>query len=391
MTRPLPLALALVVTVLASACSQPQPQAPPASTSSPPAPKANVTTSSFGKLPDGTAVDLFTLTNAKGTKLRVTNYGGIITSLEVADRKGQLGDVVLGHETLEGYVKAHPYFGAIVGRYGNRIAKGRFTIDETTYKLAVNNGPNHLHGGLKGFDKVVWKATPFEREGEVGVIFTHVSPDGDEGYPGRLDARVTYALNDANELAIDYHAKTDKATHVNLTQHSYFNLAGDGSGDVLGHELTLNADRYTPVDATLIPTGTLAPVDGTPFDFRKPTAIGARIDAAHPQIKHGGGYDHNFVTNRTGGEMALVARVREAGTGRVMEVRSTEPGVQFYTGNFLDGSITGKAGHVYGKRTGFCLETQHFPDSPNQPSFPSTLLRPDGEYKTRTVFAFSTE
>jgi aldose 1-epimerase len=372
-----------------SACSQPQPPAPAAS-QAPPAPKATVATAPFGKLPDGTAVDLFTLTNAKGTRVRVTNYGGIITSLEVADRGGALADVVLGYDNLDGYLKSTPYFGSIVGRYGNRIAKGRFTIDGTKYKLAINNGPNHLHGGVKGFDKVVWKAAPFERAGEVGVVFTYVSADLEEGYPGRLDSTITYTLTDANELSFDYRATTDKPTHVNLTQHSYFNLAGDGTGDILGHELTLNADRYTPVDATLIPTGELAPVAGTPFDFRQATAIGARIDAPHPQIKFGGGYDHNFVVSREGDGLVLVARVREPKTGRVLEVRSTEPGVQFYTGNFLDGSITGKAGHVYQKRTGFCLETQHFPDSPNKPAFPTTLVRPGTEYRSRTVFAFST-
>jgi aldose 1-epimerase len=376
-----------VALIVLSACSQPQP--PAAATSQGRAPKAAVTTAPFGKLPDGTSLELFTLTNAKGTRVRVTNYGGIITSLEVADRTGQLGDVVLGYDTIDGYLKSSPYFGSIVGRYGNRIASGRFTIDGTTYKLAINNGPNHLHGGIKGFDKVVWKAAPFERTGEAGIVFTHVSPDGDEGYPGRLESTITYTLTDANQLAFDYRAATDKPTHVNLTQHSYFNLAGDGSGDVLGHELMLNADRYTPVDATLIPTGELAAVAGTPFDFKTPTAIGARIDDAHPQIKFGGGYDHNFVVNRDGDGLVLVARVREPKTGRVMEVRSTEPGVQFYTGNFLDGSITGKGGHVYRKRTGFCLETQHFPDSPNKPAFPSTLVRPGTDYRTRTVFAFS--
>jgi aldose 1-epimerase len=383
-THFLPTFVALVVL---SGCSQPQP--PAAATSQAQTPKATVTSAPFGKLPDGTSLQLFTLTNAKGTRVRATDYGGIITSLEVADRTGQLGDVVLGYDSIDGYLKSSPYFGSIVGRYGNRIAKGSFTIDGTGYKLAVNNGPNHLHGGIKGFDKVVWKAAPFERAGEAGIVFTHVSADGDEGYPGRLEATITYTLTDANELAFDYRATTDKPTHVNLTQHSYFNLAGDGSGDVLGHELMLSADRYTPVDATLIPTGELAAVAGTPFDFKTPTAIGARIDDPHPQIKFGGGYDHNFVVNRDGDGLVLVARVREPKTGRVMEVRSTEPGVQFYTGNFLDGSITGKGGHVYRKRTGFCLETQHFPDSPNKPAFPSTLVRPGNEYRTRTVFTFS--
>ena len=345
---------------------------------------------SFGTLPDGTAVELFTLRNSSGMEVKVTNYGGIITELKVPDRDGTIDDVTLGYDSIDGYLESSPYFGAIIGRYGNRIAKAQFELDGKTYKLPANDGPNTLHGGNVGFDKVVWQAEPFEREGERGLVLTHTSPDGDQGFPGTLEARVTYTLTDKNELIFDYHGTTDKPTVVNLTQHAYFNLAGDGSGDVLGHELTIAADRYTPVDGTLIPTGELASVEGTPFDFRTKTAIGARIDADHEQIKFGGGYDHNYVLNRDGDGLQLAARVEEPKTGRVMEVHTTEPGVQFYSGNFLDGSITGKNGHVYGKRNGFCLETQHYPDSPNQPSFPSTTLEPGETYTSRTVYTFST-
>jgi aldose 1-epimerase len=350
--------------------------------------RAGLTRAPFGKVADGTAVELFTLTNAAGTAVKVTNYGGIITSLRVADRSGAFDDVVLGYDALDGYLKVSPYFGAIVGRYGNRIGGAQFTLDGRTYTLAKNNGPNHLHGGIKGFDKQVWKAEPFERPGETGLVLSYTSPDGEEGYPGTLSVRVTYTLTDKSELAFDYLATTDKPTHVNLTQHTYFNLAGAGKSDVLAHEIRLNADRYTPVDGTLIPTGELAPVEGTPFDFRKPHPIGARIDAGHPQIAIGKGYDHNFVLNRQGDGLTLVARVTEAKTGRVMEVHTTEPGVQFYTGNFLDGSITGKGGRTYQQRYGFCLETQHFPDSPNKPAFPSTVLRPGQQYRTKTVYTF---
>jgi aldose 1-epimerase len=362
--------------------------APPAGGAAMSAPA--VTRAPFGKLADGSAVELFTLTNANGLEIRAISYGGIIVSLKTKDRAGKLGDITLGYDDLAGYVKQNPYFGTIVGRYGNRIARGQFTIDGKTYTLAKNNGPNHLHGGVRGFDKVVWKAEPFQKAESVGVVFSHVSPDGDEGYPGKLTARVTYTLTNKDELRVDYHATTDKATHVNLTQHAYFNLAGDGTRDILGHELRIAADRYTPVDATLIPTGELAPVEGTPFDFRKQTAIGARIEADHQQIKHGQGYDHNWVLNRTGSDLVPVIHVFEPTTGRTLDIATTEPGVQFYTGNFLDGTIKGKAGHVYKRRYGFCLETQHYPDSPNQPKFPSTLLKPGQEYKTSTVFTFGT-
>ena len=351
-------------------------------------PATSVTSTPFGKMPDGTPVDLFTLTNKNRVEIRVISLGAIIASLKVPDRTGQLADVVLGFDALEGYIKGHPYFGCVVGRYGNRIAKGRFTLDEHTYQLATNNGPNHLHGGTIGFDKHVWTAEGVK--GQNAVAFTRTSPDGEEGYPGNLKTRVTYTLNDKNELLVEYHATTDKPTPVNLTQHSYFNLAGHSAGRILDHVVMLNADRYTPVDETLIPTGELAPVAGTPFDFRKPTAIGARIDGEHPQLKNGRGYDHNFVLNRKGSGLALAARVVEPTSGRTLEVRTTEPGVQFYTGNFLDGTIKGKGGHVYEHRTGFCLETQHFPDSPNKPEFPSTIVRPGQEYRTRTMFTFGT-
>jgi aldose 1-epimerase len=351
--------------------------------------KANVTRAPFGALPDGAAVELFTLTNAGGMQIQATNYGGIVTAIKVRDRNGALGDVTLGYDSLEGYLKSSPYFGAIVGRYANRIGGAKFSLEGRTYKLAANNGPNTLHGGLKAFDKVVWNAEPFEKAGEVGVVFRHTSPDGDEGFPGALTMSVTYTLTDRNELAFDFLATTDKPTVVNLTQHAYFNLKGEGSGDVLDHTLMINADRYTPVDASLIPTGELASVANTPFDFRTKTAIGARINADHPQLKLGKGYDHNFVINGGGKELVLAARVEEPSSGRVMEVHTTEPGVQLYTGNHLDGSIVGKAERPYGERSGFCLETQHFPDSPNKPSFPTTTLRSGEEFRSRTVYAFS--
>ena len=348
----------------------------------------SVTRAPFGQTPDGEAVESFTLTNAHGIELRAISYGGIIVSLRVPDRDGRRDDVVLGHDDLAGYLAKPSFFGALVGRYGNRIAGGRFTLDGRTYTLATNNGPNHLHGGVRGFDKRVWKAQPFERPGTAGLVLTRTSPDGEEGYPGNLAVRVTYTLTDRDEVGFDYFATTDKPTVVNLTQHSYFNLAGDGKRDVLGHELMIDADRFTPVDKTLIPTGVLAAVAGTPFDFRKPAAIGARIGADDEQIRNGGGYDHNFVLNGRGEGRAPVIRVFEPTTGRTMDIATTEPGVQFYSGNFLDGSVTGKAGHVYGKRYGFCLETQHFPDSPNHPGFPSTVLRPGKEYRSKTVLKF---
>ncbi len=350
---------------------------------------STVTKASFGTTAAGQAVDVYMFTNANGVEIKAITYGGTITSLKFRTVPGRMGDVVLGFDRLDGYLKDPPYFGAIIGRYGNRIGKAQFTLDGKTYTLAANNGPNHLHGGVKGFDKVIWHAEPIESAEGVGVAFTRTSPDGEEGYPGNLTVRVSYLLTDRNELIVEYHATTDKATPVNLTQHSYFNLAGEGSGDILGHLLSINADRYTPVDDTLIPTGQLALVQGTPFDFRKPTAIGARINEDDPQLKNGQGYDHNWVLNRTTGNgLQLAARVVEPKTGRTLEIRTTEPGIQFYSGNFLDGTITGKSGHVYERRSGFCLETQHYPDSPNKPAFPSTILRPGQEYSTKTVFTF---
>jgi aldose 1-epimerase len=348
-----------------------------------------MTKSPFARTKDGISVDLITLRNDAGTEVGILTYGGVIRTLKTADRTGTFDDIVLGFDTLPLYEEKSPFFGTLVGRYGNRIANGRFTLDGQTYPLAKNNGPNHLHGGNKGWDKAVWAAgEPFQNANGIGIALSHTSADGDEGYPGTVKAVVTYTLTDSNELVIDYQATTDKPTVINLTQHSYFNLAGAKAQDVLGHELTLNADGYTTVDAGLIPLGRIQPVAGTPFDFKTPTAIGARIDDRHEQIVRGGGYDHNFVLNRTGEGLSLAARVVEPATGRTMAVSTTEPGVQFYTGNFLDGTLTGKGGRVYGRRAGFCLETQHYPDSPNRPNFPSTVLRPGQEYRSKTVFAF---
>ena len=334
----------------------------------------------------------YTLKNAHGMELRVLDYGGIIVSLAVPDRTGRVDDVVLGFDRLQAYERSSLYFGAIIGRFGNRIARGRFTLDGRTYMLATNDGPNHLHGGVKGFDKVVWKVSPFERQDSTGLVLRYTSPDGEEGYPGTLRTTVTYTLTDGNELIFDYEATSDRATPVNLTQHSYFNLAGDGRGDVLDHVLTLKAHSFTPVDSTLIPTGEIRSVAGTPFDFRAPTAIGARIGQDDEQLRYGGGYDHNFVLDKDRAEQRgaamLAARVYEPSSGRLMEVFTTEPGVQFYSGNFLDGMLTGKRGTVYPRRSGFALETQHFPDSPNHPDFPSTILAPGREYRSRTLLRF---
>ena len=339
----------------------------------------------------GKAVEMATLENSHGVEVQAINYGAIITSLKVPDRAGKVADVVLGFDQPQGYWAdpPPPFFGSVVGRYGNRIAKGQFSIAGKTYKLATNNGPNHLHGGVRGFDKVLWDMSTKDTPQGSSVVFTRTSPDGEEGYPGNLHVTVTYTLTEKNELIVDYRATTDKATPVNLTQHSYFNLAGEGSGDILGHQLTIYADRYTPVDDTLIPTGELAPVQGTPFDFRQATAIGARINADNAQLKAGKGYDHNYVLNRKGSGLEPAARLTDPKSGRTLEVATTEPGIQFYSGNFLDGTIKGKGGHVYAHRSGLCLETQHYPDSPNKPSFPSTILQPGKVYSTRTVMTFS--
>ena len=352
---------------------------------------SSVTKTTTTSMFQGKPVEMATLKNSHGIEIQAINYGAIITSLKVPDRAGAVADVVLGFDRPDGYWAdpPPPYFGAIVGRYGNRIAKAQFALGGKTFKLAANNGPNSLHGGVRGFDKVLWAMSTRDTAQGSSVIFTRTSPDGEEGFPGNLHATVTYTLTEKNEVIIDYRATTDKATPVNLTQHSYFNLAGEGSGDILGHQLTVNADRYTPVDDTLIPTGELAPVAGTPFDFRKATAIGARIDADHPQLKAGKGYDHNYVLNRKGTGAQLAARLTDPKSGRTLEVTTTEPGIQFYSGNFLDGKITGKQRHVYGHRTGLCLETQHYPDSPNQKNFPSTILEPGKVYSSRTVWTFS--
>ena len=348
----------------------------------------SVTREAFGNV-SGTPVEVFTLTNARGIEIRAMTYGAIITSIKTPDRKGVMADITLGFDNLQAYLGEHPYFGAVVGRYGNRIGLARFSLNGQTYELAANNGPNHLHGGVRGFDKYVWAAELIA--GVTGVAFTRVSPDGEERYPGTLKVRVSYVLTDANDLEIEYQATTDKATPVNLTQHTYFNLAGQAAGTILDHELTINADRFTPVGDSLIPTGVLAPVEGTPMDFRRPTKVGARIDAGTEQIKFGRGYDHNWVLNRKGDGLQLAARVVEPASGRTLEVSTTEPGVQFYTGNFLDGTLKGKGGVGYQRRGGLCLETQHFPDSPNKPAFPTTILQAGSTYRSKTVWKFGVQ
>jgi aldose 1-epimerase len=336
----------------------------------------------FGTTLDGESVDLYTLTNTNGLKTQIMTYGGIVTTLHVPDRDSNLGDIVLGYDTLDEYIKDNPYFGALIGRCGNRLGKGRFTLNGVDYTLATNNDENHLHGGIKGFDKVVWDAEQMQTDEGPSLKLTYLSKDGEEGYPGNLNCTVIYTLTNNDELKISYEAETDKDTVVNLTHHSYFNLAGHGSGDILGHELMLNADNYTPVDEGLIPTGEIRPVKDTPMDFTKPMAVGARID----QVE--GGYDHNYVINSSDGPLTLAASVYEPKTGRVMEISTSEPGIQFYSGNFLDGSIKGK-GAVYNKHNGFCLETQHFPDAPNKPDFPSIVLKPGEKYTHLTVHKFS--
>ncbi len=352
----------------------------------------STTKKSFGKTPGGQPVDLYVLTNKSGAQASITNYGGTVVSLKMPDRNGKLADVVLGYDTVEGYVSDKAYFGALVGRYGNRIAHAQFVLDGKTYTLAKNNGENSLHGGVKGFNKALWTAKILPAKDGQSLELSYLSRDGEEGFPGNLKVNVIYTLTDTNALRIEYSATTGKKTVVNLTSHGYFNLAGQGNGDILGHLLTIQADQFTPVDADLIPTGELRDVMDTPFDFRKPTAIGARIDQPDEQLKLGGGYDHNFVLRMPmdHGEY-LAARVFEPASGRVMEVWTTEPGIQFYTGNFLDGKTVGKGGVAYPTRSAFCLETQHFPDSPNQPKFPSTVLNAGTRYHTITTYKFSVE
>lgn len=344
----------------------------------------------FGVGPDGETVEWFSLSTPKGIRIRFISLGGIILSVEVPDRNGVVGDVALGHDTLDEYFADEAYLGAIIGRYANRIANGRFALDGREYSLARNDGPNHLHGGPLGFHRAHWKVTPFENS--AGAVLEYESTDGEEGYPGRLNARVTYALTRQCELVVDYHATSSAPTPVNLTQHTYYNLAGHGNGDILGHELTVNASRFTPVKETLIPTGEMRSVEGTPFDFRMPRLIGKRIDDGDEQLAHGGGYDHNFALERgshTG--TAFAAKLFEPGSGRILEVFTSEPGIQVYSGNSLPGRLRGKKGRVYGRRGGVALETQHFPDSPNQPGFPSTILRPGETFRSRTVYRFSTD
>jgi len=346
----------------------------------------------FGTTSDGKAADLYVLTNKNGMEVSITNYGGIVTSIKVPDRSGKMADVVLGYDALDGYVADKVYFGALVGRYCNRIGHAEFSIDGTKYTLAKNNGDNTLHGGIKGFNKALWDAKDVSKRDEPALELTYLSKDGEEGFPGNLKVTVVFTLTGKNELKIDYSATTDKKTVVNLTNHSYFNLAGQGSGDILKTVLRIEADKITPVDSGLIPTGDLKSVQGTPFDFRKPTAIGERINADDEQLKLGKGYDHNFVLikNKPNG-LTLAARAEEPTSGRVLEVWTTEPGTQLYTGNFLDGSIHGKGGVAYTQRSAFCLETQHFPDSPNHPKFPSTLLAPGQRYHTTTIYKFSSK
>ena len=354
--------------------------------------KSSMKREPFGRLGDGREADLYTLTNKKGMEVAITNFGGIIVSLRVADRIGKIEDVVLGYDSLDGYLTNPASFGATIGRYGNRIAHGTFVLDGKTYNLSKNDGDNTLHGGTQGFSKRLWAAKDISGKEGPALELTYLSKDGEEGFPGNLSVKVVFTLTEANELVISYSATTDKDTVVNLTNHSYFNLAGQGNGDVLGHMLTLHGDKIAAVDSTLIPTGELRPVAGTPFDFTKSTAIGERINQDDPQIKVGRGYDHNWVlTSPAKGAPVLVAEAYEPKSGRVLQVLSTQPGIQFYSGNFLDGTITGKDGKVYNRRYGFCLETQHFPDSPNHPSFPSTELTPGKRYLTTTIFKFSTK
>ncbi len=342
----------------------------------------------FGKTTSGEEAQLFTLAN-EGIEVEITNYGGIITSLKVPDRTGKFDDVVLGYDSFDGYLNDEAHFGGIIGRYANRIAGGRFTLNGNEHRLARNNDDNHLHGGIRGFDRVLWRANEISGAQGDALELTYVSKDGEEGYPGNLSVRVVYSLAGKGELRIDYSATTDKDTVSNFTNHTYFNLRGSAGGDILHHELLLNADRFTPINSALIPTGKLREVQGTPFDFRKMTVIGERIGADDEQLRYGEGYDHNWVLNRGKNAIALAAQAFEKTTGRTLEMRTTEPGIQFYSGNMLEASIRGKKNEAYAPRRGFCLETQHFPDSPNQPGFPSTVLKAGATYESTTIFAFA--
>lgn len=351
----------------------------------------SITSQPFGKMADGTPVDIYTLRNASGMQAKITNYGGVVVSIVIPDRAGKMADVVLGYDNLDDYIKTSPFFGAIVGRYANRIAKGQFDLDGKHYQLPLNNGPNTLHGGLKGFDKVVWSATPVTSGTEAALQLTYVSKDGEEGFPGTLTVTAIYTLTDKNELRLDFTATTDKPTIVNLTNHSYFNLAGQGEGDILDHEVTIPADKYTPVDATRIPTGELRAVEGTPFDFRKPATIGSRINNDDEQLKFARGYDHNWAINKKPGELGLMTKIVEPKSGRVLEILSTEPGLQMYSGNSIYPAVNAKDGKSYHNRCAFAMECEHFPDSPNHPNFPSVVLRPGETYKNTIIFRFSTE
>jgi aldose 1-epimerase len=349
----------------------------------------NISKDLFGKTPDGEEVNIFTIKNKNGMKASILNYGGMITQLWAPDRRGEFQDIILGYDNMGGVLADRYYFGVVVGRYANRISGGAFTLDGKKYQLARNDSDNHLHGGLRGFDKVVYQAEIIQRESNPSLKLTYLSKDGEEGYPGNLNVSVYYTLAETNELSIEYTANTDRQTVINLSNHMYFNLTADYEKNILHHEIRINADRFTPVDAALIPTGQLLPVKGTPLDFTKPTPIGARIDEDYEQLKYARGYDHNFVLNKTD-NLGPAAKVYESTSGCILEILTTEPGIQFYSGNFLDGTGTGKSGKIVKYRSGLCLEPQHFPDSPNKPDFPSTVLKPGNIYNSKTVYRFST-